>query len=268
MNDRLRILYGVNPVREFLSAGEGISELWLAEGGDRARALSALARLASQGGARVREAPRHKLDRLAGTDRHQGVVAVVGDYRYQPLEDLIGAVQGGGEPALLVVLDGILDPQNLGAIIRSAHALGAHGIIIPKDRAASITPAVAKASAGAVEHCRVARVTNLAQALEAMKRAGLWTVATVAGAPQSLAQVDLCLATALVIGSEGSGVRPLVRRACDRAARIPMQGKVGSLSASAAAAIVLYEAARQRAAIGPPPAQGPTPPGQIEGSGA
>jgi len=243
----VRTLYGVNPVRELLRAGgEGLSELWLAEGGDRSRAFGDLARLARERGAKVREAPRAKLDRLAGTDRHQGVVAVVADYQYRELEDLLDAARRAGEPPLIVVLDGIEDPQNLGAIIRSAHALGAHGVVIPKDRAAGITAAAAKASAGAVEHCPVARVTNLAQAVDALKQAGVWTVATDADAPEDLSQVDLRVATALVIGSEGSGVRPLVRRTCDRVARIPMRGKVGSLNASASAAIALYEAARQR----------------------
>jgi 23S rRNA (guanosine2251-2'-O)-methyltransferase len=243
----MRTVYGVNPVRELLRAGgEGPSELWLAEGGDRGRAFAELARLARERGAKVREAPRPRLDRLAGTDRHQGVVAVVADYAYHDLDHLLAAARAAGEPPLLVVLDGIEDPHNLGAVIRSAHALGAHGVVIPKDRAAGITAAVVKASAGAVEHCPVARVTNLSQALTELKEAGVWTVATDAGAADSLADVDLAAPTAIVIGSEGSGVRPLVRRTCDRTARVPMKGKVGSLNASAAAAIALYEAARQR----------------------
>jgi 23S rRNA (guanosine2251-2'-O)-methyltransferase len=243
----VRTLYGMNPVREFLRAGgEGIAELWLSEGGERGKAFTELARLARERGAKVREAPRQKLDRLAGTDRHQGAVAVVGEYRYRELEELLELAKVSGDPPLLVVLDGIVDPQNLGAIIRSAHALGGHGVVIPKDRAAGVTPAAAKASAGAVEHCPLARVTNLAQALEKMKAAGLWTVATDAGAPEDLSSVDLSVATALVLGSEERGVRPLVRRTCDRIARIPMKGKVGSLNASASAAIALYEAACQR----------------------
>ncbi|GEJ57269.1 23S rRNA (guanosine(2251)-2'-O)-methyltransferase RlmB [Anaeromyxobacter diazotrophicus] len=242
----MRTLYGVNPVRELLRAGGDVpAELWLTSG-ERSRALSELAEAARARGAKVREAPRDKLDRLAGTDRHQGVVAVVSDYRYRELDELLEAARAAGAPPLLVVLDGIEDPQNLGAVIRSAHALGAHGVVIPKDRAAGVTPAAAKASAGAVEHCPVARVTNLAQALERLKEAGVWTVATDAAAEESIAEVDLTVPTALVIGSEGGGVRPLVRRTCDRVARIPMQGKVGSLNASASAAIALYEVLRQR----------------------
>ncbi len=243
----MRAIYGMNPVRELLRAGGGdLSELWLAEGSERSRAFADLARLARERGAKIREAPRQKLDRLAGTDRHQGVVAVVADYRYRELAELLEVAKVAREPPLLVVLDGIEDPQNLGAIIRSAHALGAHGVVIPKDRAASVTPAVAKASAGAVEHCPVARVTNLAQTLERLKEAGVWTVATDAGGAEDLFQVDLSMPTALVMGSEESGVRSLVRRTCDRIVRIPMKGNVGSLNASASAAIALYEAARQR----------------------
>ncbi|HET6437975.1 MAG TPA: RNA methyltransferase substrate-binding domain-containing protein, partial [Anaeromyxobacter sp.] len=143
----MRVVYGVNPVRELLRAGgEGVAELWLAEGGERSRALVALERLAAGRGAKVRAAPRAKLDRLAGVPGHQGVVAVVADYRYREVEELLGAAREAGEPVLLVVLDGVEDPQNLGAVIRSAHALGAHGVVVPRDRAAGVTPAVAKAS--------------------------------------------------------------------------------------------------------------------------
>jgi 23S rRNA (guanosine2251-2'-O)-methyltransferase len=244
----VRVLYGVNPVRELLRAGgEGLSELWLVEGGDRPRAFAELERMARSLGAKVRSAPRARLDRLAEGAGHQGVVAVVTDYRYREVEDLLAAARARGEAPLLVLLDGVEDPGNLGAVIRSAHALGAHGVVIPRDRAASVTPAVAKASAGAIEHCPVARVANLSRTLEQLKEEGVWSVATVQDGERELREVDLAGPTALVIGGEGSGVRPLVRRTCDHAARIPMAGKVGSLNASAAAAIALYEAARQRA---------------------
>ncbi|HTN51324.1 MAG TPA: 23S rRNA (guanosine(2251)-2'-O)-methyltransferase RlmB, partial [Anaeromyxobacter sp.] len=216
----MRAIYGVNPVRELLRAGgEGLSELWLAEGGTRGAAFAELERLGRAAGAKVRSAPRPKLDRLAGTDRHQGVVAVVADYRYAALEDLVPRVAASGRPALLVVLDGVEDPQNLGAIVRSAHALGAHGVVIPKDRAVGVTAAVAKASAGAVERCPVARVTNLAQAIEALKGLGVWSVALAADGERPLGALDLRGPTALVLGSEGEGLRPLVRRACDHSAR-------------------------------------------------
>ncbi len=247
----------MNPVRELLRAGgQGLAELWLTPGGNRGQAFAELGRLAEAAGATVREAPRARLDRLAGTDRHQGVVAVVADYRYRTLEELSGRAAAAGESPLLVLLDGLEDPQNLGAVVRSAHALGAHGIVIPRDRAVGVTPAVAKASAGAVEHAAIAQVTNLARAVEELKRGGVWTIALAADGEVELADVDLALPTALVIGAEGSGVRPLVRRTCDRVARIAMRGRVGSLNASVTAAIAIYEAARQRAAAQRPPGRG------------
>jgi len=244
----LRVLYGVNPVRELLHAGgEGLFELWLAEGAERPRALGELERMARQRGAKIRTAPRPRLDRLAGSPGHQGVVAVVADYRYRELGDLLAAARERGEEPLLVLLDGVEDPQNLGAVVRSAHALGAHGVVIPRDRAAGVTPAVAKASAGAIEHCPVARVANLARTLEQLKQEGIWSLALAQDGERALWQVDLAGPTALVVGGEGDGVRPLVRRTCDHTARIPMAGRVGSLNVSAAAAIALYETARQRA---------------------
>jgi len=243
----LRVVYGLNPVRELLRAGgEGVAELWLAEGAERPRAFAELERLASGRGAKVRLAPRARLDRLAGVPGHQGVVAVVSDYRYAEIEEILERAARRGEPALILLLDGIEDPQNLGAIIRSAHALGAHGVVVPRDRAAGVTPSVAKASAGAVEHCPVARVTNLARTLSELKTAGVWSVAAVPDGDRDLREVDLGGPTALVIGGEGLGVRDLVRRTCDYTARIPMAGKLGSLNASVAAGIALYEAARQR----------------------
>jgi len=243
----LRVLYGKNPVRELLRGpGEGLFELYLAEGGTRAAALGELEKLARERGAKVRTAPKSKLDRLAGTDHHQGVVAVVADYRYAELGDLLGQARHAGASPLLLLLDGVLDPQNLGAAIRSAYALGAHGVVIPRDRAVGVTPAVAKASAGASEKCLVSRVVNLAKTLEALKEAGLWSVALSQDAVRSLEEVDLRGPLALVLGSEGQGLRPLVRRTCDLEARIPMAGELDSLSVSASAAIALYEVARQR----------------------
>ena len=243
----MRVVYGMNPVRELLRAGaEGLSELWLAEGGERPRAFGDLERAARERGAKVRAAPRARLDRLAGVTSHQGVVAVVSDSRYREVDELLEAARASGRPALLVLLDGVEDPQNLGAVIRSAHALGAHGVVVPRDRAAAVTPAAAKASAGAVEHCPVARVTNLARTVEELKEAGIWTVAAVPDGARELREVDLTAPTALVVGGEGQGIRPLVRKSCDHVARSPRAGRVASLNASASAAIALYEAVRQR----------------------
>jgi 23S rRNA (guanosine2251-2'-O)-methyltransferase len=243
----MRVVYGVNPVRELLGAeGEGPAELWVAEGAGRTGPLAVLAGEARARGAKVRTAPRARLDRLAGTDRHQGVVAVVADFRYAELGELLRRGGEGGPAPLLVVLDGVEDPHNLGAVIRSALAMGAGGVVIPRDRAAGVTPAVAKASAGAVERCPVTRVVNVAQTLGALGEAGIWSVALCQDAGRPLSSLDLRGPTALVLGSEGEGIRPLVRRSCDLEARIPMSGELESLSVSAAAAIALYEVARQR----------------------
>jgi 23S rRNA (guanosine2251-2'-O)-methyltransferase len=245
----MRVVYGLNPVRELLRAAPSeVSELWLADAGTRGAAFAELERLARATRAKVRAAPRPKLDRLAGTDRHQGVVAVVAEFRYADLDELLARASASGRPPLLVLLDGVEDPHNLGAIVRSAHALGGHGVIIPKDRAAGVTPAVAKASAGAVERCPIARVTNVAQALERLKEAGVWSVALAADGERPIGALDLRGPTALVLGGEGEGLRPLVRRTCDFSAHIPMTGELDSLSVSGAAAVALYEAARQRGA--------------------
>jgi 23S rRNA (guanosine2251-2'-O)-methyltransferase len=243
----MRTVYGLNPVRELLRAASAeVSELWLAEGGTRGAAFAELERLARAAGAKVRAAPRPKLDRLAGTDRHQGVVAVVAEFRYADLDAVLARATGSGRPPLVVVLDGVEDPHNLGAIVRSTHALGGHGVVIPKDRAVGVTAAVAKASAGAVERCAVARVTNVTKALEQLQEAGVWSVALAADGERPLSALDLRGPTALVLGSEGEGLRPLVRKTCDFSAHIPMSGELDSLSVSASAAIALYEAARQR----------------------
>jgi 23S rRNA (guanosine2251-2'-O)-methyltransferase len=160
----MRVIYGVNPVKELLrGGGEGLTELWLADG-IRSPVVTELERQARAAGAQVRHAPRPKLDKLAGADRHQGVVAVLsGDFRYVEVEEILEAAKARGEPPLLVILDGVEDPQHLGAIIRSAVALGAHGVVIPRDRAVGVTPVVVKASAGVIERCRLARVTNISR---------------------------------------------------------------------------------------------------------
>jgi 23S rRNA (guanosine2251-2'-O)-methyltransferase len=242
-----RVIYGVNPVKELLrGGGEELSELWLVEG-TRSGAVAELERQAREAGARVKHAPRQKLDRLAGVDRHQGVVAVLeGALRYSEVAELLEAARAAGEAPLLVILDGVEDPQHLGAIIRSAVAFGAHGVVIPKDRAVGVTSGAVKASAGVVARCRVARVTNISRTLEELKSAGVWSVALAADGDRELGQLDLRGPTALVMGSEGEGIRSLVRRNCDHGARIGMVGQVESLSVSAAASVALYEVARQR----------------------
>jgi 23S rRNA (guanosine2251-2'-O)-methyltransferase len=176
------------------------------------------------------------------------VVAIAGAYPYAELDEVIARALASGPAGLLVALDGVTDPQNLGAIARSAHLLGAQGVIVPRDRAAAVTPAVTKASAGATEHLAIAQVTNLVRALEQLKENGLWIAALAAGAEaRPLWQLDAAVPLCLVLGAEGSGIRPLVARTCDLRFHIPMRGSaIGSLNVSVAAGIALYEIARKR----------------------
>jgi 23S rRNA (guanosine2251-2'-O)-methyltransferase len=242
-----RFIYGVNPVLEALRARpDEVVRLYVTEGQLASRSAAEVFSRARTANVRVVKVPREKLAELASRGVHQGVVAELRAFSYVDVPDVLEAAAKSGRPALVVVLDGIEDPHNLGAIIRSAHALGAHGVVVPKDRAAQVTPAVAKVSAGAVEHCPVARVVNLSRALEELKEAGLWVGAATADGPDAaVARLEGPLA--LVVGAEGAGIREGVLKHCDFRVGIPMVGKVASLNASVAAAILLYEAHRQRA---------------------
>jgi len=251
--------FGIGPVRELLRASgrPEVTALWLSRGraerGDRRGARDLLAELmdlARRHNIAVDLRDTAELDALAGPGaNHQGVVAVAGAYRYAELTELADRAREAGRTGLLVALDGVTDPHNLGAIARSAHALGAQGLIVPRDRSAAVTPVVTKSSAGAIEHLATARVTNLVRALEQLKQAGVWTAALAAGpGTRPLWQVDTDSPLCLVLGAEGSGIRPLVARTCDFQLEIPMHpGGVGSLNVSVAAGIALYEIARQRA---------------------
>jgi 23S rRNA (guanosine2251-2'-O)-methyltransferase len=240
-------VFGVNPVLEALRARPDEVETLLVAEGQLARGTAAeLFSRARDAGVKVQRVARERLSALSDGGVHQGVVAEVRSFAYAEPEDLLEIARASGQPPLFVALDGIQDPQNLGAIIRSAHALGAHGVIIPKDRAASVTGAVARSSAGAIEHCPVARVTNLSRALEDLKKEGLWAAAADPAGPQELYDARLEGPLVLVIGAEGPGVRKGVLEHCDFRLRIPMVGQVASLNASVSAAILLYEVSRQR----------------------
>ncbi len=234
------IIYGINPVLEALRAGR-VRELRVGDReGDRVRQLLALA---AERGVRVRRVPAGSLDRDARRGVHQGVVADVEGVADHGVEELIRDAEG---PALIVVLDGIEDPHNLGAILRTADAAGVHGIIVQARRSASFDGAAAKASAGAVAHVKIAEVVNIARAVEELKGAGVWTVGLAGEASTPYDAIDLTVPTAIVLGAEGSGLRRLVRERCDHLASIPMAGHVGSLNVSVAAGIALFEAVRQR----------------------
>ena len=239
------LIEGRNAVTEALRAGASIDKLYIAKG-ETDRTLGRIAAQAKKAGAVVVEADRRKLDAMSATHSHQGVIAVAAAAHYATVEDILQAAAARGEPPLLVVCDELSDPHNLGAVIRTAECAGAHGVIIPKRRSAGLTAVVAKTSAGAVSYLPVARVPNLPAALKALKKQGVWVFGTAAGGPVPLYEADLRLPAAIVIGSEGDGMGRLVQESCDFLVSIPMHGRISSLNASAAAAILLYEAVRQR----------------------
>lgn len=234
------IIYGINTVLEALRAGRA-RELRVSERtNERLRTLIALA---GERGIRVRRVPSEQLDRESGRGVHQGVVAEIEGSRSYDVDELIRAAAG---PPLIVVLDGIEDPHNLGAILRTADAAGVDGVVVQSRRSASLAGAAAKASAGAVAHVKIAEVVNIARAVEELKEAGVWTLGLAGDAHTTYDAVDFSLPSAVVLGAEGSGLRRLVRERCDHLAAIPMLGHVESLNVSVAAGIVLFEAVRQR----------------------
>jgi 23S rRNA (guanosine2251-2'-O)-methyltransferase len=239
------IIYGINPVKEALRSGREVFELFFS-GDEHDRRLEKLLKLAADKGVAVRRREKRDLARLCGTDHHQGVVLRVAPFAYAGLEDVIERWRQSGEAGLVLVLDSVQDPHNLGALIRTAACAGAHGIVIPQDRAVGVTPAAEKASAGAVETVPVARVTNLVHAIDELKEAGFWVYGTVSGEGESVYGHDLGGNVALVIGSEGEGIRPLVAKKCDHLVTIPLKGGVSSLNASVAGGVVLFEVVRQR----------------------
>ncbi len=240
-------IYGINPVFEGLSGTfRRPLELFLLRGATSPR-LAELLELAAKNGVPVRPRERADLDRLAGHRHHQGVLLRVTPFAYLDLDELLGRWRTSGQAALLLVLDGITDPHNFGAILRSAEAAGCHGVIVSQDRACPVTPTVEKAAAGALAHLPLAQVTNIARTLEELKKEGIWVygLAGEEGAV-SLYRTDLGGPVALVAGSEGEGLRPNVRRHCDGLLAIPLHGGVPSLNVSVATAVALFEVVRQR----------------------
>ena len=238
-------IYGINPVIEALRAGRARAVRVSPRADER---LTAVVRLAEERAVPVSRVTADELDRLAGgaRNRHQGVVAEVEDATAFSVEDLVIGAKGA---ALLVVLDGIEDPQNVGAILRTVDAAGADGVVRQSRHAARLDGAAARASAGAVSHVKIAEVVNIARAIEDLKQAGVWTVGLAGDAPKSFDEVDLTLPTAVVVGAEGTGLRRLVRERCDWLVSIPMRGHVQSLNVSVATGIAVFEAVRQRRAV-------------------
>ncbi len=246
-----RHLCGTHAVRESLAARpRDVAVIYVADEASNGPFAEILA-TARRAGATVEHRSVQALDALARGIRHQGVIAVTaGDYPYVDLDALLDAAAA---PGLVVALDEVTDPHNFGAVVRSAVALGAHGVVTLRDRAAPVTAAVVRASAGATEHCRIARVTNLSRSLEVLHGRDYRVVGLAAEGTVDLEAIDLTGPVALVVGSEGHGLRRLVREGCDVLARIPLAGPVASLNASVAAAVALYEVARQRRAAAPAP---------------
>ena len=232
----MAILSGIHPVVEALRAGSPIERVLIAQGAGGTR-LQEIIDLARRAGVPVRFEPRASLDKLASTSAHQGVLALAAARKYADLESV-------AESDLLVVLDGVEDPHNLGAIVRTAHAAGAGAIIIPERRAAGITDVVAKAAAGALEHLPVVRVTNVNRTLEDLKRRGMWIYGLDERGTEDYSSVDYAARSVIVLGGEGAGLHEQVRKHCDLLVRIPMAGKISSLNVSVAAGIVLFEVRR------------------------
>lgn len=241
------LLYGRQAVYESLLAGRREHyRLVLAEGIRPANVISRIISLADQAGVPVQRVKRGAAE-LPARVHHQGVALETGPYPYVSLDAIMTAAHSSGEPPLLLLLDLVQDPQNLGALLRTGEAVGVHGVVLQKHRAGSITPAVVHVSAGAAEHLRVAQVTNLARTIESLKEQGLWVVGLEAvEEARRYDQADLSIPLALVVGSEGEGLRRLVRERCDFLVRLPMRGRVTSLNAAVAGAVVLYEILRQR----------------------
>lgn len=235
---------GRNAVLELLRSEQAVDKIFLASG--QSGRMQDIYAMAKQRGIPVIECDRRKLDAMSVTHAHQGVIAQAAAHAYAELDELFAKAEAAGEPPLFVICDGIEDPHNLGAIIRSAESAGAHGVIIPKRRAAGLTAVTARASAGALAHMPIHKATNLSSLLDTLKERGVWIFGAEANGTISLYQADLAGAAAIVIGSEGAGLSRIIREKCDFIVSIPMRGKVNSLNASNAAAVLLYEAVRKR----------------------
>ncbi|RFU68649.1 23S rRNA (guanosine(2251)-2'-O)-methyltransferase RlmB [Peribacillus saganii] len=240
-------IIGRNPVLEALRSEREINKIWIAEGSQKSQGQ--LISMAKERNVLVQVVPRRKIDQMA-EGNHQGVVAHVAAYTYAEMDDLFARANSRNEPPFFLLLDEIEDPHNLGSIMRTADAVGAHGIIIPKRRAVGLTATVAKASTGAIEYIPVVRVTNMAMAVEELKERGVWIVGTDAKGTDDYRNMDGTMPIGLVIGSEGKGMGRLIKEKCDFLIRMPMVGKVTSLNASVAAGLLMYEVYRKRHPLG------------------
>ncbi|MEG9298765.1 23S rRNA (guanosine(2251)-2'-O)-methyltransferase RlmB [Mangrovibacillus sp. Mu-81] len=239
---------GRNPVIEALKSGREINKIWIAEGSQKG-SIQQILGLAKESKVMVQYVPKKKIEQMVA-ENHQGVVASVAAYTYAEIDDIFDKAAQKGEDPFVLILDELEDPHNLGSIMRTADATGAHGIIIPKRRAVGLTSTVAKASTGAIEHIPVARVTNLSRAVDELKERGVWVAGTDASGRQDYRQLDGTLPIGLIIGSEGKGMSRILREKCDFLVQLPMAGHVTSLNASVAASVLMYEVYRNRRPLG------------------
>lgn len=238
------LICGRNAVKELLNSGRDIEKIYV-QTGDREGSVNLLIGMAAERKIRIVDADKRKLDEMSHGERHQGIVAIAAGRDYSTVEDILAYAKERGERPFLIILDGVEDPHNLGAVIRSAECCGAHGVIIPKRRAVGLTSTAVKASAGAAEYVRVAKVTNLASTIDELKEQGLWIFAADMGG-DSYYKTDMTCAAAVVLGSEGFGISRLVKEKCDITVSIPLYGNVNSMNVSCAAAVIMAEVARQR----------------------
>ena len=239
-------IIGINPVTEALKAGRPIQRILISEQRKHDKDVLAILRLAGEAGVEVRTAGRDALNKEAPGSSHQGVVAIAAARQYATLEDILQIPSQKGQVPLFLILDGVEDPGNLGAILRTAETAGVHGVIIPERRAVGLTETVAKASAGALEYVPVVKVVNIVNTIEDLKKAGVWVAGAEAGGDMTYWDADFVRPTALVLGGEDRGVRRLVRERCDYIVSLPLMGKLSSLNVSVATGVLLYEALRQR----------------------
>jgi len=243
--DKADRIFGIHPLMEALQGERSVERIYIAKGRG-GTAVEDLIRLARSKGVPLHFEPREVLDRIIGTTKHQGAMGLVAAKTYGTLDEILARAAQQGEAAAVLVLDGIEDPRNLGAVLRTADAAGFHGVVIPQRRAAGLTETVAKSSAGALEHVTVARVVNLTQALETLKAAGLWIYGLDLSAKKNYLEIDYRGPVAIVVGAEGEGISRLVLSACDERVRLPMKGRVASLNVSVAVGVMAYEILRQR----------------------
>lgn len=237
---------GKHAVMEAIRAGRPIHKIWLQE--QAAKQSQPIIAAAKQAGIIVQQVDRRKLDQLLNTVPHQGVIAQVAAYEYTDVAAIIAKAKQADEPPFIIILDEIEDPHNLGSILRTADCTGVHGVIIPRRRSAGLTATVSRTSAGAVEHIDVARVTNIAQTLDELKRNGIWIAGADGDAPDQVYDADMTMPLAVVIGNEHKGIGRLVKEKCDFLVKLPMFGHINSLNASVAAGVIMYEVVRQRQA--------------------